>query len=308
MNDVRGGRKGRYETESFMVRPRGRPRFDGLVEADATVLGRLKAGFDADADLARPLWVRLRAAIDDSIGGGRMAAGDRLPSEQGLCDLLGLSRTVVRAALATLAAEGRIVKMPRKGVFVAPEREAVDFMATNIGVFGDMSAKGHVVSTRTFEFARARPNATERRMLRLHVEDDVVRIGRIYLSDGQPLTLTHISLPGHRVPGFERLDIENRSVFQALRERYGLTVRRADRWMSARLPTREESERIGLAETTPVIAIESIAYDGQGNPLEYYQGLYNSNFARIHISVGGGDGTPQPASPRPTRARKAAGR
>ncbi|MDR3496476.1 MAG: GntR family transcriptional regulator [Ancalomicrobiaceae bacterium] len=271
-----------------MTRPRGRPRFSDSAEADPAVFRQLRAGFDAGAAEVRPLWVRLRNVIDSGIETGLVGANARLPSEQSLCELFGLSRTVVRAALEALAAEGRIVKLPRKGIFVAPARvrESVDFMATNIGVFGDLTAKGHVVSTRTFEFVRARPSEAERRALRLPAEGDVVRIGRVYLSDGQPLTLTHISLPGHRVPGFEFVDIENRSVFQALRQRYGLAVQRADRWMSARLPTREESDLSGLSEATPVIAIESIAYDSQGNPLEYYQGLYNSAFARIHLSVG----------------------
>ncbi len=41
----------------------------------------------------------------------------------------------------------------------------------------------------------------------------------------------------------------------------------------------------GVAATTPLISIESIAYDADGAALEYYQALYNSSVARIHMST-----------------------
>jgi len=107
-----------------------------------------------------------------------------------------------------------------------------------------------------------------------------VRVGRVYLSDGVPITMTHISLPGHKVPGLELLDIENRSVFHTIRARYGFTLRRAERWFTAALPTKEESERMGVSLHTPLIFIESIAYDAEGAALEYYQALYNSSLSR----------------------------
>jgi GntR family transcriptional regulator len=182
--------------------------------------------------------------------------------------------------------------MPRKGMFVAPPREHVDFMATNLGVFGDLTAKGHKVSTRTFELVRTKASEKERRIYGLPPEGDVVRIGRVYLSDNVPITMTHITLPGHRVPGFETRLAENKSVFQMLREVYGITLSRADRWLTAALPTPEQVERMGISAHTPLIAIESIAYDTDGMPLEYYEAVYNSSLARIHMAVGHSSGRP----------------
>ena len=61
----------------------------------------------------------------------------------------------------------------------------------------------------------------------------MVRVGRIYRSDGRPITHTMISLPGHRVPDFEAIEISGRSIFQILKEHYGLTSKRAERWFTA---------------------------------------------------------------------------
>lgn len=269
-----------------MLKTRGRPRYDKDDAAAADIFQRIGAGMQSNLDEAIPLWVQLRNRIEEAIASGVLAANSRIPSEQALCDFFGVSRPVVRAALGSLASGGRVIKMPRKGMFVAGPREHVDFATSNLGVFGDLTAKGHAVSTRTFEFRRCPPNERESSVFGIPKGGSVVRIGRVYLSDGAPITLTRISLPGHRVPGLETLDIENRSVFRTIREHFGLTVQRAERWFAAALPTREEAGLMGIASTTPLIGIESIAYDSDGAPLEYYQALHNSAVARIHMSVG----------------------
>jgi GntR family transcriptional regulator len=268
-----------------MLKTRGRPRYDQEDAEAAETFRAIGEKIQLDRDDAAPLWVQLRNQIEEAINTGVLAANSRIPSEQALCDFFGVSRPVVRAAIGSLSNGGRVIKMPRKGMFVAAPREHVDFMTSNLSVFGDLTAKGHVVSTRTFEFYRCPPNEKESSVFGIPETGSVVRIGRVYMTDGAPITLTHISLPGHKVPGLETVNIENQSVFQTIRERYGLTVLRAERWFTAALPTKEEAERMGVSPTTPLISIESIAYDADGAALEYYQALYNSSVARIHMSI-----------------------
>ena len=56
---------------------------------------------------------------------GRLAAGRRLPSEPALCTALGVSRPVVRAALARLRADGIVESRRGSGSYVVrgPSRE-----------------------------------------------------------------------------------------------------------------------------------------------------------------------------------------
>lgn len=277
--------KGAKRLRWGMLKNRGRPRYDQEDAEAAETFRSIGATIRLNRDDAAPLWVQLRNQIEEAINTGVLAANSRIPSEQALCDFFGVSRPVVRAAIGSLSSGGRVIKMPRKGMFIAAPRQHVDFMTSNLSVFGDLTAKGHSVSTRTFEFYRCPPNEKESKVFGIPETGSVVRVGRVYLTDGSPITLTHISLPGHKVPGLETMDIENKSLFQTIRELYGLTVLRAERWFTAALPTREEAERMGVAATTPLISIESIAYDADGAALEYYQALYNSSVARIHMST-----------------------
>ncbi|KQQ35556.1 GntR family transcriptional regulator [Rhizobium sp. Leaf306] len=263
---------------------RGRPRYDETDNsATETFLKMAADGLDRSESIA--LWVQLKNRILDAIDAQTLLPQSRLPSEQAICDIFDVSKPVVRAALSALAADGHVIKMPRKGMFIAPTRRDVDFMTSNLGVFGDLTAKGHLVTVKTFEFYRDAPSDIEQQVFGLPREGSVVRITRVYYSDGKPITLTHISLPGHKVPGMEKLDIDNRSVFQTIKEQYGLTVKRAERWFTAAMPDAEATERMGVAANTPLISIESIAYDYEGGPLEYYRAFYNSAVASIHVRV-----------------------
>src|SRR4029077_20601313 len=69
----------------------------------------------ASPSLAHALVERLGAEILS----GRLAPGARLPNEQDLIATTGVSRTVVREAIAALRAEGLVVTRQGAGAFVA---------------------------------------------------------------------------------------------------------------------------------------------------------------------------------------------
>src|SRR5262249_56713966 len=63
----------------------------------------------------------------DAIGGGWLEPGARLPTEQELMAALGVSRTVVREAVAALRADGLVTTRQGSGAFVAADASRVPF-------------------------------------------------------------------------------------------------------------------------------------------------------------------------------------
>ncbi|MEP7454268.1 FadR/GntR family transcriptional regulator [Phyllobacterium sp. SB3] len=61
------------------------------------------------------------SSISREIAEGRLKAGDQLPTEQALASTFGVSRNVVREAIARLRSEGRIWSQQGRGAFVADE-------------------------------------------------------------------------------------------------------------------------------------------------------------------------------------------
>jgi DNA-binding GntR family transcriptional regulator len=70
------------------------------------------------AKVAAPLRQSVTESIRTAIAVGRLKAGERLP-ERELCELTGVSRTLVREALRQLESEGLVKVEPNRGPFVA---------------------------------------------------------------------------------------------------------------------------------------------------------------------------------------------
>ncbi|MBV9702238.1 MAG: winged helix-turn-helix transcriptional regulator, partial [Methylobacteriaceae bacterium] len=63
----------------------------------------------------------LAQRLADEIRSGRLSPGSQLPTEQELSSATGVSRTVVREAVAALRAEGLVVTRQGLGAFVATD-------------------------------------------------------------------------------------------------------------------------------------------------------------------------------------------
>lgn len=68
-----------------------------------------------------PLHWQLREQLKRAIEQGRLRPGERLPTEQELCQMLGISRSPVRHALRELEREGWILRLQGRGTFVRGE-------------------------------------------------------------------------------------------------------------------------------------------------------------------------------------------
>lgn len=71
-----------------------------------------------DEGSSTPLYAQLRELLKSQIEDGSFAPGERIPSEDKLNGLYGVSRITIRRALQELADDGYLVKCPGKGTDV----------------------------------------------------------------------------------------------------------------------------------------------------------------------------------------------
>ena len=100
-----------------------------------------------DRRSAAPMYDQLRRLIVDGIARDGLQPGDPLPGEHRLCEQYGISRTVVRQALAQLEHEGLVERVKGKGTFVARPRTSESLVHTLIGLYEEVERRGgHVVA------------------------------------------------------------------------------------------------------------------------------------------------------------------
>src|ERR1041384_8258091 len=88
-----------------------------MVSRSATKSGQKKLAAFAPLTAPRSLTHELVERLGADITSGKLAPGARLPTEQELIAATGVSRTVVREAVAALRAEGLVVTRQGVGAF-----------------------------------------------------------------------------------------------------------------------------------------------------------------------------------------------
>lgn len=74
-----------------------------------------------------PLYVKLKDYVRSRVEAGEWKIGQRVPSENELVDILGVSRMTANRALRELADEGLVVRVRGKGSFVASKKRTSQF-------------------------------------------------------------------------------------------------------------------------------------------------------------------------------------
>lgn len=75
-----------------------------------------------ERELSTPLYRQIEAYLRQSIMGGTLPAGTRLPAARGLAQDLGVSRITVENAYADLEAAGLVARRPGSGTYVSPSQ------------------------------------------------------------------------------------------------------------------------------------------------------------------------------------------
>lgn len=238
-----------------------------------------------DRNASAPLWTQFRDTLRGSILRGELAVGDKLPTEAEFGEQFGISRIVVREALADLVRTGLIYKIKGQGAFVSARERDEDFVSTVLGFSDEMERKGLSVRTQVLSQELRAPTEAEARALELGPQDQVVALRRLRSVDKELRLLVQTAVPADLAPGLHRTRLENRSLYDVLRRQYGLRITRAERWIDAVMPDAQTRELLELDALEPLLRIESIAYGANGRPLEHYQAQHRCRSSRLHVKT-----------------------
>ncbi len=238
-----------------------------------------------DRTSSAPLWTQFRDALRSRILQGELPVGTKLPTEAEFGEQFGISRIVVREALADLVRSQLIYKIKGQGAFVSARERDEDFVSTVLGFSDEMERKGRTVRTQVLRQEQRAATPHEASSLGLAAADLVVALKRLRSVDGELQLLVETVVPADLAPGLHRTRLENRSLYDVLRRQYGLRIVRAERWIDAVLPDAQTCELLQMHDPEPLLRIESIAYGPNGRPLEHYRALHRCKTSRLHVQT-----------------------
>ena len=138
----------------------------------------------------KPLYQQLKDILVDAIDSEKWKANEKIPSENELSSIYGLSRMTVRSVLTDLVKEGRLYRVQGKGTFVA--EKIVTVSPSYIGIREQLEKMGYEVETRIVECQEERSSETVAKKLNLLPGESVFKIKRVRYIKGDPISL-HIS-------------------------------------------------------------------------------------------------------------------
>jgi GntR family transcriptional regulator len=201
--------------------------------------------------------------------------GSPIPTERSLASEFDVSRTTVRQALAELTVEGRLLRVQGKGTFAAEPKVAQRLQLSSYTE--DMRAQGRQPSSRLIEASEVAAEAELARLLGVRAGAKVLRLHRLRLADNEPMAIetTHLALGRFR--GLRRHLAPGASLYQVLRERFGVEMGYAEETIETALASPEEAELLGADIGLPMLLLSRHSFDVEGNPVEWVRSVYRGD-------------------------------
>jgi GntR family transcriptional regulator len=205
-----------------------------------------------------------------------------LPSDAQLCAEFGVSRMTARNAVARLAQEGLVYRVPGRGTFVA--ETPVHRQASSLLSFSaEMRRQGKVPTSRVVDGTVRAADATERARLRLRPRGEVVAIRRLRLADEQPVAVETAVLPADLADGLLAADLEHGSLHRAL-VALGHVPTAGTAQLRAEPATRDDAKLLGLRTGAALLVERRLIFDHAGAPLELTESRYAGDRYRLDVS------------------------
>jgi GntR family transcriptional regulator len=204
-----------------------------------------------------------------------MPPGSPIPTERSLAAEFDVSRTTVRQALAELTVEGRLLRVQGKGTFAAEPKVAQRLQLSSYTE--DMRAQGREPSSKLLEISEDPADVELARLLAIRAGAKVLRMHRLRLADNEPMAIETTHLPLSRFRGLRRYVSSGGSLYQVLRERFGVEMGHAEETIETALASPEEAELLGADVGLPMLLLSRHSFDSTGNPVEWVRSVYRGD-------------------------------
>jgi DNA-binding GntR family transcriptional regulator len=219
-------------------------------------------------DYAPPKYAQVVAEIRRRIESGEYAPGSLLPSEHQLVESFGVSRPTIVKSLSALRQDGWIETQQGKGSFVRG-RPALAGVERTRPAQGILELPETQLSGSLIQAGVKLAPAYVTTLLGLDQGARAFLRQRLLAEDGEPVELASLWLPLELAKGTDLAspDLLGESIRHHLQARKKVRLDHAVERISARKPTGEEANLLGVAADAAVLNVVVTAYDAKARPV-----------------------------------------
>ncbi|WP_292697422.1 GntR family transcriptional regulator [Microbacterium sp. 69-10] len=234
---------------------------------------------------ATPMYDQLRQLIIDHIEQDGLHPGDPLPGEHRLCEQYGISRTVVRQALAQLEHEGLVERVKGKGTFVARPRTSESLVHTLVGLYDEVASRGGHVHSDILRHEAIEADAEVAAALEVEEGSPIVVLTRLRHVDGDAWSLSTTWMPEAVGAVTLGADLHETSLYRLLEE-HGIVATSGVRSAEATVATHEQAQLLGVSAGSALLRLRSVSRDASGTPIEFFIAHHRGDRSRFEFQLG----------------------
>lgn len=208
-----------------------------------------------------------------------------IPSESVLCDMFSVSRTTVRKALDHLTYEGLLYRVQGKGTFVSPPKLPGRYVQKQMGFYADMVARNLPQKTVVIEQGIEPASQRIAKNLRIKPGEEIFRLVRLRSMGDETCLISKSHVPLKLCPGIENEDFTNQSLYQLMRDKYGIVIHHGQRLIEVQLCNEEEAKMLNVPNGFPLLVVIGTVYDEDDQPVEFGDAKNRSDRVQIEIQV-----------------------
>jgi len=232
------------------------------------------------------MYDQLRSMILDMIDRKQVGPGDLIPGEHRLCEQYGVSRTVVRQALAQLEIDRVVERVKGKGTFVSRPKVAESLVHTLSGLYDEVARRGGHVHSDILRHEKETASDEVARRLGIALGDTVVVLDRLRWVDDEPWSLTTTWMPediGELTLG---VDMSEKSLYSVLAES-DIIATSGTRSAEAAIATPDQAAQLQLTAGDPLLLLRSVSEGATGQPIEHFVAYHRGDRSRFEFQLHG---------------------
>jgi GntR family transcriptional regulator len=222
------------------------------------------------------LYSRVETVLAGEIADGVLKVGDQLPTEDILITRFEVSRITVRRAIQNLVGRGLVEIRRGKGTFVAAPKMTQELTELS-GFVEDMHALGRKPTARVIGKEIVNADTTVASHLALTKGERVIRIRRVRLADGVPLSFDETFLPLEIGKKIITNNLKVEPIFSLLERKYDIPLIEAEYKLEAVAAEIEVASALRVKQGSPIFRIERTSYSTGNRPVDYEKLYYRGD-------------------------------
>ncbi|MCI5773646.1 MAG: GntR family transcriptional regulator [Erysipelotrichaceae bacterium] len=220
-----------------------------------------------------PLYLQLKESIKNSIKNNEYKPGDKVPTEEEICNNYQISRTVVKQAMTELVNEGYLVRYKSKGTYVN-KNQVTGFFKEIVSFNEEMRRSGYIPRTKVLniELISCPEHIAEK--MKISSKNFLVHIERLRYRNDEEVYYVDAYYISEFFPELENMELEDASLYDVLEEKYNIIVCRTLKSFYPKLCTKKLAQILGIKAGSPIQYVESIEYDQYDRLVSYDESFY----------------------------------